>query len=511
MRAVTVLDGQGFIKLIAAGAYFLKKYRVLLNDLNVFPVTDGDTGSNLYVTARSALLAAGRARGKSLGEIATAAAGGALLGARGNSGVIFSQMLRGFADAVRSPRVVTSSEVAPALQRAVAEARAALLDPVEGTIISVAAAAADEAALAGTHANDLYELGEAIVRAAGDALERTPQQLAILRDAGVVDAGGAGLLYFLEAILRFGSGTRARATSYPRHAHRTRAFIERQDVSSNKYCTEFVLSEASIEPHALKTHLTPHGDSLLVAGARPTLRIHIHTDIPERVQSIAAEHGTVDRVKIDDMQQQHRVLLAQRPKRALSFVVVVPGSGFERIARELGAAETIVTQEKKPNREEIADAIAACNSDVVVVLPDDPNTNVLAEEAAAATNGSAVIVLPPYGAAASLAVLVEFGGRMEAGPVPSRIELDAAATRVRAATIGADLLTNGAPEQVLGDVALRLGAVSGGLVTLYYGGTQEERDAENLTNALRERMPKVEFEWFYGGQRTSEYVVAFER
>jgi DAK2 domain fusion protein YloV len=513
MLAVTVLDGLGFTKFIAAGTYFLKKYRVVLNDLNVFPVPDGDTGSNLYLTARSALLEAGHERSRSLGEVADAAARGALLGARGNSGVILSQMFRGFADAVGGKEAIAARELGAAFERAVEEARAALHAPVEGTILSVATAAAEEAVASAAHASELYELGDAIVRAANSALERTPQQLAALREAGVVDAGAAGLLYFLEGILRFAPATRERVTSYPRGTDRTRVFNERHEISANKYCAEFVLSQAAIEARALKERLIPHGDSLLVAGGPPTLRVHIHTDVPHVVQSVAAKHGIIERVKIEDMQQQHRVL-AERPKRAFSFVAIVPGLGFERIARELGADAAIVAQDANASGATIAAAIRASSGDVVVVLADDSSA-IRAAETAGAAFERAVVIVPTRSAAESLAVLVEYGGRIESGPIPSRDELEAAARRVRTTTIGAELLASDARasglEDLLEDAALRLGADKGGLVTLYYGGSQGQRDAELLTNALRERMPKVEFEWFFGGQRTSEYVVAFER
>ena len=508
MLAVTALDGLGFTKILAAGTYFLKKYRGILNDLNVFPVPDGDTGSNLFLTARSALLEAGRTRNAAIGEVAAAAASGALLGARGNSGVILSQMFRGFADAVFEVDAIGARDLGAALGRAVAEARAALLEPVEGTILSVATAAAEEAVASGAHTKELYELGDAIVRAVNDALERTPQRLQVLREAGVVDAGAAGFLYFLEGILRFAPATRERVTSYPRRANRVRAFSDQQDVSRNKYCTEFVLHGTTIESHALKERLVSYGDSLLVAGVPPMLRVHIHTDVPNLVQSLAAEHGTIDRAKIDDMQQQHRFLVDERPMRAFSFVAVVPGVGFERIARELGADQTIVVVGTSTNDTDISAAIAATIADVVIVVADDSSLLRTAELAAA---GKTVITVRTQSVASSLAVLVEYGGRVENGPIPSPSEMEEASKRVCATTISADALASDAPETVLEEAAVQLGADSGGLLTLYYGGYQKERDVENLAHALRNRMPKVAVEWFFGGQRTSEYMVTFER
>jgi hypothetical protein len=361
MLAVRALDGLGFWKIIAAGTYFLKKYRRDLNDLNVFPVPDGDTGTNLYLTARASTLAAARVRDRSLGVVAAEAAQGALLGARGNSGVIAAQMLRGFALAVRDRQEISTPELARALQRAVDESRAALLTPVEGTIVSVADAAAREAAARAQNESDFYRLGDAIVRAANSALNRTPDQLPVLREAGVVDAGGAGLVYFLEAILRFGRSANERITAYPRRVDRVHTFTA-QHVWTNKFCTEFVLTDAAIASRHLREHLAAYGDSVLVAGEPPTLRIHIHTDVPQLVQSVAAAHGTIDRLKIDDMRCQHAVLVADRPKRAFSFLAIVPGTGFDRLARELGADETVVTEvfTEDVAASQIARGIGAC-------------------------------------------------------------------------------------------------------------------------------------------------------
>ena len=534
MLAVTTLDGLGFWKFFAAGAYFLKKYRGVLNDLNVFPVPDGDTGSNLYLTVKAALLEANRVKDQPLNAVAAAAANGAMLGARGNSGVIFSQMLRGFAQSVQDRERIDTCELAIALRGAVAEARAALLNPVEGTILSVASAAADEASLLAPHEAEFYRFGAAIVRAASDAVERTPEQLPILREAGVVDSGGAGFLYFLEGILRFLPAAKERATAYPRRASRRRAFTHAHGVGKFKYCTEFILKEATIAPDALKDILAGAGDSLLVAGAPPLLRVHIHTDVPQTVQSHASPHGTIEKLKIDDMQQQHRILVVDAPRRAFSFVAVVPGSGFERIARELGADETLVPQAgANPSVAEILLAVRKCVAPVVVVLPNDPNL-ILASRLAAEAAEKECVVVPTRDAPAGLAVLISTGGRAENGPVPEIAEFEEAANHVRSASvffagkasnIGGLALRKGAPaaqldgtviganslEHVVVDAAARLCGNDSGLVSLYYGGRQKERDAERLAEAVRARLPKVSVECFFGGQQATEYVVSFER
>lgn len=536
MFTVTTLDGQGFSRFVAAGTYFLKKYREVLNDLNVFPVPDGDTGSNLYLTVKAALLEAIRVRDRPLNVVAAAAAGGALLGARGNSGVIFSQMLRGFAHSVRHREHIDTFELAVAMKDAVAAARAALLHPVEGTILSVANAAAEEAYHLAPHETEFYRVGAAIVRAAHEALERTPEQLPQLREAGVVDAGGAGLVYFLEGILRFLPAQTQRATAYPRRAIRSSIHKQRREIGENKFCTEFILSNAAIEPSELRDLLSRKGDSLLVAGECPVLRVHVHTAEPSEVQSLAAHHGTVERVKVDDMSQQHRLLVVDAPKRAFSIVAIVPGLGFDRIARELGAEETIVTEAgANPSVGDIVLGIRKCIARDVIVLPNDSNIVLAAREAGRLLQEEKnVTIVASRDAPAGLAVLVSVGGRTSDGPTPNTDELETAAARVRTAsvffsgkstTIAGLRLGKGAPMGQIGGVLFsgdniaavveeamrRLAGTEEGLMTLYYGGAQRERDAERLASLFRERLPSLDIEWFFGGQQTSEYVVSFER
>ena len=534
MLAVTALDGRAFSKFVAAGTYFLRKYRGVLNDLNVFPVPDGDTGSNLYLTVKAALLEATRVRDEPLNVVAAAAANGALLGARGNSGVIFSQMLRGFAQSVRHRESIDTFALAVAMKDAVAAARAALLKPVEGTIISVASAAADEAFHLATHENEFYRLNAAVVRAANDALDRTPEQLPILKEAGVVDSGGAGFVYFLEGILRFLPEETQRATAYPRRPVRETVFTHKQVVGANKYCTEFILGDTALELQTLRAMLERRGDSLLVVGGPPTLRVHIHTDDPELVKSIASEHGALAQIKVENMEEQHNVLVVERPQRAFSFVAVVPGLGFDRIVRELGAEETIVTTAAaNPSVREILLGIQKSLSETVIVLPNDPNVILAAREAAKAARKT-VIVVPTRSVPAGLSVLIACSSRAESGPVPAAEELDATAARIatatlffagKATTFAGMAIRKGAPTAqiegelssaddlgvLVGRTAEQLAGGAAGLLTLYYGGSQKERDAQHHAELLRERLPNLDVEWYFGGQKSSEYVVSFER
>jgi DAK2 domain fusion protein YloV len=529
--AVTQLDGRGFGKFVAAGTYFLRKYRGVLNDLNVFPVPDGDTGSNMYLTAKSALDAARTARDKPLAEVAAAAAAGSLLGARGNSGVILSQMLRGFAHSVRHRAAIDTFQLALAMREAVSAARAALTKPVEGTILSVAGAAADEAYRLAVREPDFYRLANAMLRAANEALDRTPEQLPALKEAEVVDAGGAGFCYFLEGVLRFIPEQAVRTTAFPRRPVRSKVFTRRQAVGANHYCTEFVLEAATIDARPLRDALEKHGDSLLVIGAAPTIKVHLHCAEPEAVRALAGRHGSVTRWKREDMAEQHNLLVVDDPERPVGIAAVVPGPGFERIARELGAEVTIpVPPGANPSVRDLLVGVNASLAPTVYLLPNDPNVALAAAQVPALT-AKTVIVLPTSDPVAGLALLLRLGGAE--APVDLDLLLpaldgvrsasvffagkDAGVGGVRvaqgapAAAIGKRLLTAPSLGEVIVDAAGALGAGEGGLVTLYYGGVQKERDAQKYAAAIGERFAGVEVEYYFGGQPSVEYWISIER
>jgi DAK2 domain fusion protein YloV len=526
--AVTELDGRAFEKFVAAGTYFLRKYRGVLNDLNVFPVPDGDTGSNMFLTAKAALREAHGVRAEPLSVVAAAAAQGSLLGARGNSGVILSQMLRGFAHSVRHRDRIDTFQLSLAMKEAVGAARAAMTKPVEGTILSVAGAAADEAFRLAVREPDFYRLTNAVLRVANDALDRTPDQLPALKEAGVVDSGGAGFCYFLEGVLRFLPEETVRGTAFPRRPVRSGVFTRAQVVGENRWCTEFVLEDASVDVHPLRDELSRHGDSLLVIGGRPTIKVHLHTAEPDAVKAIAGRHGTVTRWKREDMAQQHHLLVVDAPAKPVGIAAVVPGAGFDRIARELGADVTI-SGTGNPSVEDLLIGVNASLAETVYLLPNDPNVALAAREVAALTE-KRLVVVPTADPVAGLAAVLRLAS-LEA-PV-SLEELAPSLDGVRSAAVffagkdasvdgvavkkgassaalGKRLLTAPSLGEVIAEAAVQLGAGDASLLTLYYGGTQKERDAHKHAAALRERFPGAEVEYYFGGQSGVEYWVGVE-
>ncbi|MBV8147983.1 MAG: DAK2 domain-containing protein [Candidatus Eremiobacteraeota bacterium] len=526
---VRTLDGRGYAKFLAAGSYFLRKYRQVLNDLNVFPVPDGDTGTNMYLTVRSAALEAGKLRNEPISAVAARAAEGSLMGARGNSGVIISQMLRGFAHHVRHRTEIDTFVLATALREASTAARQALVRPVEGTIISVADAAAEEAYRLAVRERDFYRFVSGILRAANAALDHTPEQLPVLKEAGVVDSGGAGFVYFLEGILSFLPDVKVRATAFPRRPLRQSAFTPQQVVGENRFCTEFVLENATVSVHEVRRLLEPRGESLLVIGDRPTIRVHLHTDNPEKIQELAGKYGFLTRVKVDNMEQQHNVLVVDRPQREYSIVAVAPGKGFERIVTELGA-EVVVSGVKNPSVRDLLLAVNKCMSNVVYVFVNDKNVVLAAGELAKLTDKQ-IHVIPTRDVVAGIAGLFVF--RSAPNGAPSDAAILAAASGVRSArvffaakdaTVGGTSVGRGKPAATDGvslyagnslldaaQAALSaMGAGEGSLITAYYGGAQKEKDAQRLSQELQAAFCGADVEYYYGGMKNAEYWLSLD-
>jgi DAK2 domain fusion protein YloV len=525
---LAALDGRSYARFLAAGAYFLKKYRTVVNELNVFPVPDGDTGSNMYLTVRSSAQEAYRSRATALSEVATVAAEGALMGARGNSGVILSQMMRGFAHHVRHRTDADTFTVATALREAALAARQSLIKPAEGTILSVADAAADAAYHLALHERDLLRFLSGVLKAANDALDTTPQQLPALAEAGVVDAGGAGFVYLLEGALAFLPEVRVRATAFPRRRIRAEVFTAKQNVGENRFCTEFMLEHATCTIPELKRLLEQRSESLVLAANDSTIKVHVHTDDPERVQALASRHGVLSRVKVDDMERQHSLLLVEERVPVRSIVAVVPGPGFASIARELGT-EVTVQADGNPSVRELSLAINKCLSDHVYLFANDENAVGAAREAAARSSRD-VVVVPTKDPVEGVSGLVAMGGNAR----PSQSEIETAIGRTRSAKlffsakesrIAGIVVARGAPAAVYrgsllsGDSMARLASrlvaemrdgSDRGLVTLYYGGTQREKDAQRLSEEVQAAQPGVDVDYYYGGMNEIEYWLSFD-
>jgi fatty acid kinase len=494
----------------------LEASRQRIDDLNVYPVPDGDTGTNLTLTVRAlrdSLLESSASDRATLAKHVTRAA---LMGARGNSGVILSQIVRGAAESLAQ-----EPDVARAARAASDAAYAAVRNPVEGTMLSVAREIAEAAE---SHdASDANELLRALVRRGEAAVARTPDQLDVLREAGVVDAGGAGLLEIVRGVVAAATGEPI-PPAPPALAMAGHDAVH-QEQSRYRYCTVFVIEGDGLDKDSIEDELEKLGDSLLVVGDADALKVHVHTDHPGRALQLGTAVGTIDRVEIANMHQQahereERLTHALEERARSAVVAVVAGEGNRRLFESLGAARVVEGgQTMNPSTAELVAAVESSDADEVILLPNNANV-ILAAEQAAKLAERPVQVIASATIQAGLAAMVSFDPTRSADhnakqmrealdgvatgevTLASRdVELDGIAIRKgswigladgRAVAGGSDF------DEVAGAVVERLLAEPRGVLTLLTGDEQPELDG--LLSRIAERHPEVELDLQAGGQ-----------
>jgi|TARA_Y100000814_G_scaffold293273_2_gene274192 DAK2 domain fusion protein YloV len=382
-----------------------------INALNVYPVPDGDTGTNMHLTMQSVRRELNEETISNFAQLAHALAYGSLLGARGNSGVILSQVLKGFSESIKSCNSVGPTELKLALSASSKAAYAAVIEPVEGTILTVVRKAAEEAQ--GSRGATVEVLRSAL-EAARAALKETPEQLEVLKQAGVVDAGGLGYVRLLEGLIAFQEGT-----ELPLPPIITRRAQEQFEEEEFGFCTEFLLSEVEAPTKTIQEIVRPFGDSLLVVGAEGFVKGHIHTEDPERLLATVAKFGKMVRAKVEDMSEQHSEILAgaelsdAEPSRS-GLVTVSSGYGITKVFRGLGARVVGGGQTDNPSVEDIADAVRSVGADQVIVLPNNKNIVMAAERVTELLPDKEIYVIPTNTLGAGLAAAVLFQENQEA-------------------------------------------------------------------------------------------------
>lgn len=538
--------GEELARALRYAAAWLERHAGAIDALNVFPVPDGDTGLNMSVTLRAAVTAADEHDG-GLGAVAQAAARGALMGARGNSGVILSQLLRGFADQVRAADELTAVALASGLTEGARAAYQAVLEPVEGTILTVARGAAEAAREAVERGAGLEDTLAAACRAAAEAVERTPDQLAVLREAGVVDAGGRGLAVVLDGLLR---GLRDEpldaaplvADSPWRAGQPAQALPRVAHEEEHGYCTEFVVTGSGLDAAAIREAMGGFGGSVVVVGDATAVHVHLHTPDPGRPLSYATQRGALTWVKIENMDEQRaavrrqavrsRIVPPAQPEAAAPLVAVVAGDGFAELYRSLGATCLLTDQQAtNPSVAELGAAIAAVDGPDVLVLPNDPNVALAAEQAARQGTKS-VLIVPTRDMAEGLAALVAYSPVLsaEANATAMRQALDRTRTArvtwaARDAAIGGVAVASGAVlaldhggliahgADLAAVVVAAVGALGGDsaeLITLYSGRRVAPPDAAEVAARLRARWPQTAVEVVEGRQPHDFFLLAVE-
>jgi len=509
-----------------------------INALNVFPVPDGDTGTNMSMTLQAAVDGLARLEDPTVAQVAAAAYESAMLGARGNSGVILSQLLRGFAEALATAEVLTPDGLSDALQRASEVGYRAVSRPIEGTILTVAREIGVAAkAAAGTGA-DFPDLLAQTLRAANDAVAATPDMLEVLRKAGVVDSGGEGYRVIIEGAWMWSTGRNVEedATAHPY----SRALVDAIDEESTfGFCTEFLLRDAKVPVAEAKARMEALGESVIAVGDESLMRVHVHTLRPGQALEFAVESGTVVRVKVENMELQHEAFAAsarqadddEQRASTIGVVAVAAGEGFQRVFRSLGATVVQGGQSMNPSVQEILAAVNRSGHKELVILPNNSNIVMTARHVQELTPHT-VEVIPtetvPQGIGALLAFNFQtdmqsnVAAMQQAAHAVHTIEVTQA---VRDAEVDGMSVRTGefmgiSDGQVIvsaptaDDVLLQaLGSVvtdAMEIVTVYFGSGASEAQAQSVAARVRDQHNGVAVEVVDGGQPHYSYVVSLE-
>ncbi len=379
-----------------------------VNALNVYPVPDGDTGTNMHLTLQSVRRQLDEETPSAMPQVCHALSYGSLLGARGNSGVILSQVLKGFAESSKAHTELDAHALAAALRSATNSAYAAVMKPVEGTILSVSRAMADAAEAGAEEAEGPLPLLRSVLEAGHEALAKTPEQLPILKQAGVVDAGGLGLLRIFEGIVACYEGR-----DLPPPPTVTRRAQQDFEEEVFGFCTEFLLSDVTVPTSEIQEAVASFGDSLLVVGAEGFVKGHIHTEEPEQLLALVGRYGRMVRSKVEDMSEQHSEILADvdaaeaQPARS-GLVAVSSGYGVTKVFRGLGARVVGGGQTDNPSVQDIADAVRSLGAPEVLIMPNNKNIIMAAERVAELVPEKAIRVLPTRTLGSGLAAAVPF-------------------------------------------------------------------------------------------------------
>ena len=530
--------------MFAAATAWLEKSASDIDALNVFPVPDGDTGTNMLLTMRSAIAEAYQSPDRSASAVAQAMAKGALMGARGNSGVILSQIWRGLAQGLAEKKSFTGSDLAEALLQASKLAYQGLSNPVEGTILTVAREASSAAqAQAASGSDDIISIMEATVNAANEAVANTPSLLPVLMEAGVVDAGGQGLYTILEGALRYLRGEAEQmqfrkpqmiASNVPITTKPPQMGAEEEEIYG--YCTEFLLKGQRLNPDKLRQRLEKRGQSLIVVGDEATIRVHIHTVDPGSVIHYAASLGTMHQVSIRNMDEQHRDYLEMQKEKApaidIAIIAVVSGDGLSDVFTSLGAAAIVSGgQTMNPSTKDLLRAVESVASDNVIILPNNKNIVLTAEQVQSLTTKTVVVVPTetiPQGIAALLAfdyeadfeTNTEIMSRakstvrsIEITRAVRSTQLDGLNIKKKQAIglLDGDLLAAGNDTiDVLNKMLAKLNLNKAEITTVYYGADTELAEAEQVSASIREQHPQLQVEVVSGGQPHYNYIVSIE-
>lgn len=532
-----VITGNDFKRMIAGAYNEFSLQHEKINQLNVFPVPDGDTGTNMLRTLGAVARAVAESQEEGIGSIAKRAADSAIMGARGNSGVILSQIFRGLGRGLAGKHEVTSAGLGKAFQYGVLYAYRAVSKPVEGTILTVAKGIAKGAYHAVRADLPISDILETAIEAGNVELKRTPELLPALKAAGVVDAGGQGLIVFLQGCLQgLGGDFASPSLDFEMSYKAAKIMPEVEFEIPHPYCTEFMVKNTKVTVAEVKNVLTAMGDSVVIADGGEVLKVHIHTGHPGLVLECAVGWGTLHDIKIDNMADQHRSTLvsevSDKAKVKTAIITVAAGDGLADIMKNLGAHMTILGgQSMNPAVEEFIDAVHSDIAEKYIILPNNSNITLAAAQVKKLL-GDRVEIVPTVNTPQGLAALVAFDATIDIAENVHKMTdsiktvKEASLTMaVRDSKVGETLVKEGSYIGVIGGKVKVYGAEMNAtlvdtvkailddtseLVSLYYGGEVAEEEAKEVAEMLEEALPEVEVEVYAGGQPNYYFLISVE-
>ena len=548
-------------KMFLAGAQNIEAKKDYINELNVFPVPDGDTGTNMSMTIMSAAKEVTALNNPDMKDLAKAISSGSLRGARGNSGVILSQLLRGFTKAIKEEKEIDVLALAAACQRARDTAYKAVMKPKEGTILTVASGIATKAAEMAEETDDLEVFIPAVIEYAEEVLNKTPEMLPVLKEAGVVDSGGQGLLEVIKGGYDAFLGKEIDYSSIKPSTSVTVNKVNAEDTADIKfgYCTEFIiLTEKEFteeDEHEFKKFLSSIGDSIVCVADDDVVKIHVHTNDPGLAIQKALTYGQLSKMKIDNMREEHQEKLIRdaeklaeeqakeeaayeekktaEPRKAMGFITVSIGAGMNEIFKELGADYIIEGgQTMNPSTEDMLNAIDQVNADTVFILPNNKNIILAANQAKSLVEDKEIIVIPtktvPQGITAIINFMPDADAKTNEEAMLEEIKNVKTGQMTYAVrdthiddkeihegdimgigdsgilAVGKDL------EETTKELIANLVDEDSELISIYYGEEVSEEEAEKFAGEIEELYPDVDVDIQFGGQPIYYYVLAVE-
>ncbi|HAR4684064.1 fatty acid kinase catalytic subunit FakA [Staphylococcus aureus] len=547
---ISKINGKLFADMIIQGAQNLSNNADLVDSLNVYPVPDGDTGTNMNLTMTSGREEVENNLSKNIGELGKTFSKGLLMGARGNSGVILSQLFRGFCKNIESESEINSKLLAESFQAGVETAYKAVMKPVEGTILTVAKDAAQAAIEKANNTEDCIELMEYIIVKANESLENTPNLLAVLKEVGVVDSGGKGLLCVYEGFLKALKGEKVEAKvakidkdEFVHDEHDFHGVINTEDIIYG-YCTEMMVrfgkNKKAFDEQEFRQDMSQFGDSLLVINDEEIVKVHVHTEYPGKVFNYGQQYGELIKLKVENMREQHREVIRKeqhtaKPKMETvetAIITISMGEGISEIFKSMGATHIISGgQTMNPSTEDIVKVIEQSKCKRAIILPNNKNILMASEQAASIVDAEAVVIptksipqgisaLFQYDVDATLeenkAQMADSVNNVKSGSLTYAVR----DTKIDGVEIKKDAFMGLIEDKIVSSQSDQLTTVTellnemlaedSEILTVIIGQDAEQAVTDNMINWIEEQYPDVEVEVHKGGQPIYQYFFSVE-